>query len=99
MMDDAASEDDREQQLHDDGAARALTILVVLVLFVVALAAFAVARSLAVRIVQPILRLRDAADDVATTRLPDLVDSIDRLQPGQDLPALEPIVVRTGSAW
>jgi signal transduction histidine kinase len=79
-----------------DGAARALTILVVLVLVLVAVAAFAVARSLAVRIVRPILRLRDAADDVATTRLPELVDSIDRLQPGEHLPALEPIQVPTG---
>jgi methyl-accepting chemotaxis protein/anti-sigma regulatory factor (Ser/Thr protein kinase) len=79
-----------------DDASESLTILVLVVLLLVAVAAFAVARSLALRIVRPILRLRDAADDVATTQLPQLVDSIDRLEPGEDLPALEPIAVTTG---
>jgi signal transduction histidine kinase len=79
-----------------DGVANLLAVLVILAMILVGVVALSVSRPLALRIVRPILRLRDAADEIATTRLPQLVDSVDRLQSGETLPALDPITVQTG---
>jgi signal transduction histidine kinase len=70
--------------------------VVLLLLVIVALAAVFVGRTLADRITQPILALRDAARRTASIDLPELVAAIDRAQPGDRLPHIAPVAVGPG---
>jgi signal transduction histidine kinase len=78
-----------------DTTSTLLAIVVGTVLVLVGVGAFVVAVLLGRRIVRPILALRDAADEVATTRLPALVEAIERLPAGEAPPTPEPITVDT----
>lgn len=73
-----------------------LTILLISVMVIGALAAASMALILGRRIGSPIARLRDAAVQAAEVTLPDVVSRIDDMNEDEVMPPLEPLVLATG---